>query len=195
MFNMTPMYSTKKFTEIYPNVGDLTTEGTFLYDYHNLSLPAIISDNSVTNLYYLLYARFGNTPIANYDETQFKFKLFSVIWQYGPAWEKRLAIQADLRALTAEDIVIGGKAIYNHAYNPGDIASEGASSTTNQPELQYINDQNVTNYTKSQMDAYAQLWELLDNDVTSEFLAKFNGLFKKFAQPGTYLYISEDDDE
>lgn len=193
MSNPTPMYATKKFTEIYNKVGSVTEEGTFLYDYHNLGLPALITDASATTLYYLLFAKFGNSPIANYDETQFKIKLFSVIWQFGPAWEKRLDIQAKLRALTDTDLATGTKAIYNHAFNPGEIDSEVPSSTTGQPELQYVNDQNVTNYTKSKMDAYAQLWDLLDNDVTSEFLNRFSGLFKKFVQPGTYLYESEGD--
>ena len=195
MNNMTPMYATKKFNEIYSSVGDITTENTFLYDYHNIGIPAIISDTNATTLFYLLSAKFGNSPIANYSEDQFKLKLFSVIFQYGPTWEKKLEIQSHLRDLGPEDIVIGGKAIYNHAYNPGEIEAEGASSTTNQPELQYINDQNVTNYTKSQMDAYTQLWDLLATDVTSEFLARFNNLFKKFVQPGTYFFVEDTDEQ
>lgn len=186
MTNMTPMYSTKKFTEIYESLND------FIYDYNNIGIPKIISVASATTLYYLLYGKFGNSPIANYDETQFKFKLFSIIWQFGPAWEKRLDIQSKLRNLSDSEILIGNKAIYNHAYNPGEVASEAASSTTNQPELQYVNDQNVTNVTKSKMDAYMQLYALIETDVTEEFLSRFSGLFKKFVLPGTYLYESED---
>lgn len=185
---MRPMYATKKFTEIY---GDATT---FTTDYTTIGLGGISDSTLLNKLYYLLYAKFGNSPIANYDETQFKYKLFSVIFQYGPTWEKKLDIQSKLRNLTDTEIATGTKAIYNHAFNPGEIAAESASSTTNQPELQYVNDQNVTNYTKSKMDGYTQLWELLATDVTSEFLTKFNGLFKKFVQPGTYLYVEEDDE-
>jgi hypothetical protein len=40
--------------------------------------------DNVSLVYYLLYARYGNNPIANRDENQFKFKIFSVIFQYGP---------------------------------------------------------------------------------------------------------------
>ena len=195
MFNMTPMYSTKKFTEIFNDYG------TFKYHYLNCNYPKLIDSDdtndkisSLQTLYYLLYARYGNSPIANYDENQFIYKLFGVVFQYGPTWEKKLDIQSKLRNLTDAEIATGTKAIYNHAFNPGEIDSEIPSSTTGQPELQYVNDQNVTNYTKSKMDAYTQLWELLATDVTSEFLIKFNGLFKKFAQPGTYLYMEDEDD-
>lgn len=187
--SITPMYSTKLFTEIYENVND------FIYDYNNIGLPKIISVENCSTLYYLLYAKFGNSPIANYCEKQFKIKLFGVIWQFGPTWEKRLEIQAKIRGLKDDELVIGSKAIYNHAFNPGEIASEGASSTTRQPELQYVNDQNVTNYTKSKMDAYMQLWDLLDTDVTNEFLKKFEGLFKKFVMPGTYLFEEDDNND
>lgn len=185
---MTNMYDTKTFTEIYENVND------FIYDYNNIGLPKIISVENCSTLYYLLYAKFGNSPIANYDENQFKFKLFGIIWQYGPTWEKRLEIQAKIRGIKDEELVIGSKAIYNHAFNPGEIASEGASATTKQPELQYINDQNVTNYEKSKMDAYMQLWDLLDTDVTSEFINRFAKLFKQFVRPGALLFESEDGD-
>ena len=56
------MYSTKKFTDIYETLND------FIYDYNNIGIPKIISVENCTTLYYLLYAKFGNSPIANYDE-------------------------------------------------------------------------------------------------------------------------------
>lgn len=190
-----PMYSTKKFTEIFDDYG------TFKYHYINCGIPQTIgSDDSVSTsnlqtLYYLLYARYGNSPITNYDQNQFIYKVFSIIYMYGPSWEKRLDIQAKIRNLSEAELLKGSKAIFNHALNPGEIAAEGASSTTNQPELQYINDQNVTNYTKSKMDAYMQQWDLIDTDVTSEFLNKFSKLFKQFVKPGTYLFEEDDDNE
>jgi hypothetical protein len=33
------------------------------------------------------------------------------------------------------------------------------------------------------MDAYAQLMDLLETDVTGEFLTKFKGCFKQFVLP------------
>ena len=184
MSNFIPGYSTQTFTNIYDSVDK------FMYDYENLALPQTITNENATTLYYLLYAKFGNTPIANYDVNQFKYKLFSVIWQYGPTWEKRLEIQANLRALSEDDLLKGSKAIYNHAFNP-----ETEPKTGDLDEINYINDQNTTNYKKSKMDAYMQLWNLLDTDVTTDFLNKFGRLFKKFAEPGTLLYVEDEDNE
>lgn len=184
MSNLLPGYATKTFSEIYESVND------FIYDYNNLQIPKIITVQNCSTLYYLLFAKFGNSPIANYDITQFKYKLFSIIWQYGPTWEKRLEIQANLRALTEDDLLKGSKAIYNHAYNP-----ETQPKTGDLDEINYINEQNSTNYKKSKMDAYTQLWNLLDTDVTTDFLNKFGKLFKKFALPGTLLYVEDVDDE
>lgn len=189
MIELRQMYETKTFAELFDDYSDFKTEYTSTQKFP-MVIDAADTTTHVSNLqilYYLLYARFGNSPIANYDENQFKTKVGSVIWQYGPAWEKKLDIQADVRALTADDLLQGSKAIHNHAYNP---ATE--PSTGDLEELDYINDQNTTQYKKSKMDAYAQLWGLVVTDVTEEFLAKFKPLFKTFVKPGTYLYESED---
>lgn len=220
METMIPMYNTKNFEDIYPEVNE------FLADYGYLGLPRTISEGNATILYYLLYSRYGNSPIANFDENQFKVKLQAVIWQFGPTWEKRLDIQQSLRLLTADELALGtstsnvstgnssgsstdsGSAIKNHAFNPGEMSSQ--VTTLNGPELTYIDQQNTDKMTgsstisnqdsrnsnqtirKSKMDAYMQLWELLDNDVTNEFLAKFQKLFKQFVRPEVnYIYESE----
>lgn len=78
MSNMIPQYDTKLMTEVWDNVND------FCYDYQHVGIPRTISVENAATLYYLLYARYGNTPIANYDVNQWKYKMFSVIFQYGP---------------------------------------------------------------------------------------------------------------
>ena len=154
--------------------------------------PANYPDN-VTLVYYLLYARYGNNPIANEDVTQWKYKIFSVIFQYGPTWEKKLDNQKKLRGINDADLLIGSKAIYNSAVNPSTAPSTGSLE-----ELKYINGQNTTNYKKSKMDAYAQLLQLLEVDVTEDFLNKFKKCFKVFVAPERpLLYVSDEaeDDE
>ncbi len=181
---MIPMYNTKTFVDIY---GDVTA---FTTDYTTINLGGLTTSGLINKLYYLLYAKFGNSPIANMDENQFKYKLFSIIYMYGPAWDKRLDIQDKLRSITDADLTIGGKAIYNSALNP-----EQTPSTGDLDELDYINSQNTTNYKKSKMDAYTQLWNLIATDVTAEFLDKFNPLFKQFVRPNRiYLYEDEEED-
>ena len=189
MSSMIPQYDTKLMTDIFDD------SGTFLYYYHNRDLPegegipATISDASAKTLYYLLVARYGNNPIANFDENQFRFKMFSIIYQYGPTWEKRLDVQNKLRALTDDQLRLGSKAMFNHAFNPTEIPANTES------ELSFINEQNTTKYTKSPLEGYAVLEELLKTDVTGEFLNKFQRCFKQFVRPErTWIYVTEGDD-
>lgn len=79
--SMIPKYSTEKFTDVWDNAAEFVSDykSSGLYDTNNK-----ISDTSATTLYYLLYARYGNSPLANRDITQFQYKVFSIIFQYGP---------------------------------------------------------------------------------------------------------------
>ena len=183
MTSMLPQYSTILFTDVWNSYQD------FLEDFNDSPFAGSITKTEI--LFYLLYARYGNNPIANRDTHQFKFKIFSVIYQYGPTWEKRLAIQEDLRGLSGDDLLKGAKAIYNTALNPSTAPSTGSLD-----DLTYINSQNTTNYKKSKMDAYAQLWALLETDVTEDFLAKFKKCFKVFVAPEKpLLFVTEEDEE
>ena len=102
MNKMIPQYDTKLMTDVWSQASD------FLTDYQNAGIPTTISNQNATTLYYLLYAKYGNTPIANYDENQWKYKMFSVIFQYGPTWEKRSDIQTTLRGLQLSDLIDNG---------------------------------------------------------------------------------------
>ena len=225
---MKPRYDTKLFTEIWDNATD------FLADYKNQDqdhfvngVPTTSTDANASMTFYLLYSKFGNSPIANYDVNQFKYKIFTIIWQYGPAWEKRLAMQSDIRGLTLQEIQAGIRTdwssegeqsqsnsgsdttINNHAYNPST-----APSTQSTTELDYIDQQNVAKgtdtrtisgtdskttgqtVTKSKMDAYAQLWELVATDVTNDYIAKFKKCFKQFVAPErSMIYVTEDEED
>lgn len=178
-------YRQRTFAE---NYEDITT---FMADYKSIGIPPTISDQTATTLYYLLYSRYGNSTVASSDTTRFKYQLFSTIWQYGPAWEKRLEIQEKLRGLSENEILAGSKQIYNHAQNPStdpDIDTD--------MELQYINDQNVTKNKKGKLEGYALLWQILVSDVTEQFLTKFNKLFLTVVQPELPLwYVTETEND
>lgn len=181
--NMLPQYSTVSFTDVW-NLVDL-----FIDDFDNSAFKDAISDESKRILFYLLYAKYGNNPIANRDIHQWKYKVFSIIYQYGPTWEKRLEIQKKLRELTDDELIKGAKSIFNHAYNPST-----APSTDSLNELNYINDQNTSSFKKTKMDAYAQLWNLLKVDVSELFLREFKRCFKTFVSPEQpLLYYNEGD--
>lgn len=171
---MINMYDTKTFSDIYPS----STE--FLADFNTYEpiLNTGISTENVQLIYLLLSAKYANSPIANYDESQFSRKMFVTIFQYAPTWLKRIDIQKSLRSLTEEDIINGNKTITNHAYNPGT-----APSTASLDELQYINDQSTNTVKQSKLNAYTMLWSLLATDVTADFIAKFQPLFMMFTNP------------
>lgn len=179
---MIQMSQTKTFNEIWNNYT------TFSTDFSSSPFTGIIKTPNLEILYYLLYAKFGNSFITNLDENQWKFKVFSTIWKYGPAWEKKLEIQENLKALDldSDTLLQGARAIYNKALNP-----ETEPSTAALTELTYINEQTTTNYKKSKMDALTQLWNLIATDVTESFLERFAPLFKRIWNPGI-LFESEE---
>ena len=174
-------FRTRTFSDIFNTVENFV-EG---YTGSKLNTGTKYELEGIEQLYYLLYARYGNSHIAYSDENQFKYALYSIIWQYGPTWWKRVEIQNSLRALTEDELISGGKAIYNHSYNPST-----APSTSTLEELLTINDQNTTNYKKSKMEAYTFLWDLLKTDVTQEYLEKFKKLFITITAPDYPLYYT-----
>lgn len=181
-------YNTLKFTDVWDNAE------SFISDYGDVGIPKTIKDSYATTLFYLLYARYGNNTIAFTDIAQFKYNVFSTIFMYGPTWEERLKLQDKIRNLSDDELLQGGKAIYNTALNPSN-----KGSTQQLEELDYINSQNTTNYKKSKVEAYALKWDLLNTDVTSEFLGKFKALFRKILDPERPVlyetYILEGDED
>jgi len=185
---MRPEYITKTFVQVFPSYE------VFKKDYDDLiSLVsggvAPLTEDNVRATFYLLFARYGNNPIVNYDETQFKFKLMTVIATYGPVWERKKAIQKSLRDLSEAELLQGAKQIYNHAFNPST-----EPTTAELEEVTHINDQNTTNNKKSKMEAYSILWANLHVDATDEYINKFKNCFSRFVgDQFPIIYIEEDD--
>lgn len=198
MNRMIPQYSTMLFTDVWNNAEDFVTDykESGLYDATSASvLNNSLSDAAATKLFYLLYARYGNSPLANRDVHQFQYKVFSIIFQYGPKWEKDLDIQVKVRALSdttpGEGIFAGSRTIYNAAANPSTEPSTGTLD-----ELTFINQQNTTNYKRSPLEAYAMLEDLLKDDISKLFVDKFAICFKKFvSNERPIIYVSEEDEE
>lgn len=183
-------YRTKKFSDVWNSAEDFTNE------YQNIGIPVTIpvtaelgTAGTATTLYYLLYARYGNSTVASSDPTQFKYKLFTIIWQYGPSWAKELEIQGKVRALTDKELEAGSVQIYNNAQNPS-----VTPSTNTDEELEFINAQNVTKNKRSKIEGYALVESLLKRDVTEEFLSKFKKLFRTIVEPELPLLYEEIND-
>lgn len=164
-------YMTPTFTDIFPDVE------AFVLENQNNEL-SVMNEADARVIYYLLYARYGNSSIAATDRNRFIYQLFSIIFSYGPTWSKRVEIQRKLREIPDADLLIGSKAIYNHSYNP-----DTAPSTATLQELPTIDAQNTTIYKKSVMEGYTILLSLLETDLTSDFLDKFKRLFLTVVAP------------
>lgn len=179
-------YRGRTFSDIYPRAKE------FVDDYETVGIPPTLTANDKLNpltIYYLLYANYGNSVVASSDENRFKYKLFSIIWQYGPVLNKRRDIQQKLIALSEKDIMQGSVQVYNNAQNP---ATE--PSTDDDEYLAYINQQNVSKNKKGKLEAYALLDSLLKQDVTQEFLNRFKPLFLNIVQPELPLWYESEDE-
>lgn len=178
-------YRTRTFSQIFPDVDTWTNEIKF-----KSAILCPLENSNIQTLYYLLYAKYGNSSIASSDENQFKYKVFSTIFMYGPAWQKRLWIQNEVNKLNLDDVIKGSSAIYNSAANPST-----SPATDSDEVLPYINTQNTTKYKKSKLEGLAILNELVKTDVTLEFLDKFKKLFITVVQPEQPLwYITENNE-
>lgn len=148
-------------------------------------------NDKLSLVYYLLAARYANSNIASSDEERFKWNLFSTMFQYGPTWVKKLELQKEIRNTDIAEFQKGTRTITNQAANPAT-----APSTRDTEELSYVNNQNVNKTTRSIADAYALVLALLEEDVTEEFIKRFQKLFLTIVQPERPLwYVTYADGE
>lgn len=169
-----------------------STADKFVEDYKMIGFPqtnefgSYVTDEDLNLIWLLLIGRFADSTIMPYNTFgAFKVRFMSRVWQHAPSWKKDLDIQNKLRSMSLEDgspIYDGSKAIYNTALNPG---TKPTTATTE--ELDYINSQNTTKYKKSKLEGIALLSDLLKNDVTEQFLRRFDDLFLKVIYSGRDL--------
>lgn len=164
----------RTFSDIFPTVD------SFLKEYKTISIPQVLDETTVATIYWLLISKYANSSIMSSDENRFTYDLFSIVYAQGPVWAKKVDLQQKLSKLTDEEIRAGSFARYNHAYNP--------STEPTTEELDEINEQNTTKYTKDKVTAYSNLNALLVNDVTGPFLQKFRKLFYKGIVLGDTLW-------
>lgn len=179
-------YLTETFADIYPSFTE------FIGDAKGLAaklIPADFTDDSLEVLYYLLLARYANNSIAASDVNRFKLQLFSLVFQFGGTWQKKVELQSSIRALSLDQARIGNRQIDNHASNPA-----LPPSTASLEELQYIDAQSSRGYKKGELETMAQISSLLEQDVTEEFLSHFKKLFLWVVSPQRPLwYITHED--
>ena len=182
---MMQMYNTKTFNEIFENAADFKAN----YDLYQAAagLLNLMDETDCAITWQLLSAKYGNNPIANWSEDQFKMKIWQTMFQYGPTWVKKLDVQQILRGLTPAQIAQGDFNVYNTALAP--------DSAVDPDPTPYINQQNTSKRTKSTLGAYNELLMLLDTDVTEEYISKFKKLFLTVLDTRDYIYVTEGDED
>ena len=177
---------TKRFIDIF------STEDEFIESINSSFIKSIISEDNYRILYNLLLGRFGTSEINSLSGSDYwKSRLYNIIYEYAPNYFKEREIQDALRKidLNSDDLFQGTKAIYNSALNPN-----GAPKTGELTELEYISNQNTTNYKYSKVEGLSRLYGLLSADRTTEFLNRFQKLFIQVltpVEPLLYDYTGE----
>lgn len=90
---------TRSFSNIFPTYDDFVaawSETVFAQQETELAMPISEGgDDAPANLaliYQLLLSRYANSTIASSDENRFVLQCMATIFQYAPAWLKRLEI-------------------------------------------------------------------------------------------------------
>lgn len=138
------------------------------------------SSTGTTNLkliWELLISEYANSTIATSDESRFTLQCMGLVFQYAPAWIKRLEIQHALHEMdiNSEDFLRGSIQLHNMSLNPSE---DPATDTLT--ALSTINQQNATVQKRDKFKALAILEELLKTNVTAQFLDRFKPLFRYF---------------
>lgn len=171
------------FLEVFPD------SSSFLTAYNNEYIPMTLSTTEATLVYAQLAGRYGNSPIASSDLGRFQMRLFSIIYNEGPIWKKKLELQNEVRNLTSANMIeaASGKVIQNRADNPSSFVQAGTGSDV---LIEKINSQATSIQKASKLNAIASINLLLEN-VTEPFLDKFKELFQVIVQPELPLLYSD----
>lgn len=182
--NLNQQLFTQQYTQTLSNI--YPTYEEFLNDYTNLGIPQRLKEVSfLETIYVLLMGEYANSSIMALSEEQFRLRLFTLIMSYGPQYERELGVQNTLLNMSDEELQVSSKAIYNSSFNPSE-----APTTDTLDELTTINQQNVTKHKRSKLDAYAMLMDLLDADLTKNFIKRFDHLFVRILRTNQPLYYT-----
>lgn len=174
---------TSSLSELYPTYND------FLNDYNTIGLKELEFENPdfLRTIYYLLMGEYGASAIQSLSPDLFKIRFFTRIMAYGPLYEKQMAHQKTLLAMTDEELRISAKAIYNSARNPSQ-----KPPTASEEILPYIDSQSTANHQRSLMDAYAYFDDVADDSLTKKFIKRFDDMFVIMTRTNSPLWYITD---
>lgn len=189
---------TRSFADIFPNFETFQSAwNDTVFSQQAIALSQAIPESgegegpqNLMLIYQLLLARYANSTIASSDENRFTLQCMAIIFQYAPAWIKRLEIQHTLHEmdLSSDEFLRGSAQIFNTSLNP----SEDPATDTMTP-LSTINQQNVNIQKRDKFKALAILEELLKTDITGAFIDRFRPLFRTIVAPQRPLFYTTEE--
>ena len=141
-----------------------------------------MSRATINTVYYLLLGRYAGSHIRSDNETQWKLKVMATIFQYAPAWKRKLDIQDTLCNTDIDELLKGDLNILNTSANP-DGTPINPDGTTPGRVIGGINAQQTTFKQMGKLNGLTYILETLKNDYTQEFLDRFKKLFDIVASP------------
>lgn len=176
-------YNTLKFSDVWDSPQAFTND---------LAASGLDFDDRLTErfptLFLLLYSRYGNSHFANMDLTQSKYKVFATIWQWGPAWAKKLELQQMVRDLSEADLSTGNITLGNTTLNTNETVADPTAM------LSRLNDQHAQITKRGKIEQINSVIMLIENDVTESFLDKFKPIFAACTTPSDLLAYEVDED-
>lgn len=189
MYSMYGEYETPLFIEMWGTMDNTLEEKIELFkaQWHESGFDMNeIGDADLNRIFLLLYAKYGNNPIAPHSELRFKYDLYGIIFKHGPNWAQKLKIQNWLRT-NPEGIAEASLHITNTGSHP---TTETTGDMT--PQM-HIGTQSVSGKKKSQLEIYTTVLSLLDDDFTDDFINRFSHLFNPWTAPQpAFRYYTEE---
>lgn len=177
-------YSTESFSDRFSNYQEFKRK----YDESPME-DRLIHDEGygayqLDTIYALLASRYWADHMKSNNGDMFELRLFQIIWQHGPKWQRDMKLYDKVRNLTEDEMSIGSKSIHNHAQHP-DTAPDNDSVKA----LPFIDSQNVTTYIKSPRDRNIDILELENSEITENFISRFSILFRDILYPAGAQYF------
>ena len=181
---LTGSHRMPKFSDVWVSAEDFMKD----INAQPIITPSDYKEGDLERIFYLLYAKYGNSTIAANDVNRFKFGVYTIIYSSAMPWLKKMEVQKRLYSMQEEEMLKGSRQIYNTAQNPS--VDPGTSTES---ELPYIDGQNVSINKRGVLEGYGVLMSLLRLDVTADFLNKFKSLFLTVVYPEDELTYMQGD--
>lgn len=96
-----------------------------------------------------------------------------------------------------KNVLDGEQLTTNNLAGSSNSSAEGSESGQNSgTNTRALDSERNTTMSAGKLKAYEKLLELLNSDVTGEFISKFSKCFKQFVMPEkTWIYVTEEDED